>query len=66
MNKRLSNYFIEWQEKSMPYFEIKGTQKLPIKERIKIHIEFYRQIKKGTPIKKAIKLAFKKVGIDNC
>ena len=41
--------------------ELQGTELLPISQRLKIHIELLRQLRQGMKLKKAVKIARKKV-----
>lgn len=44
----------------MPYqAEIEGTQKLPVGERLKVHIQLLRLLRQGYKVKKAVKIAKK-------
>ncbi len=40
--------------------EIIGTERLPLSKRLKIHIELLRQLKQGTTLKKAVRIAKKR------
>lgn len=54
------NVFIE---KNRPMVELKGTENLPIKDRVILHLRLLKYLKQGLSISKAVKLCQKLIPV---